>query len=90
MEPQWIKNLIQNWLKIVSEDLISAVRLTSSKYFYHILNKDLEALMKTTSRMLSQPVPELGNFQLQRRHANIFNVCLLLSCYTYNQCYELN
>jgi hypothetical protein len=54
------------------------------------LNRNLEALIKTTSRILSKPVPELGNFQLQSRHANIFNVCLLLSCYTYKQCYELN
>jgi hypothetical protein len=70
--------------------LISAVRLTSYKYFSHVLNSDLDALIKTTSRMLSQLVPELGNFKLQRRHANIFNVCLLLSCYAYIQCYELN
>jgi hypothetical protein len=61
-------------MKIVTEDLISAVRLTSSKYFYHVLNRDLEVLIKTTSRMLSQPIPQLGNFQMQRRHTNIFSV----------------
>jgi hypothetical protein len=33
--------------------LISAVRLTSSKYFYHVLNRDLEALIKTTSLYLN-------------------------------------